>query len=303
MAHSISPARHLFVQIKTSQFIRELRVWPGCLPFHAALRNGAALELDMNERIGMGAILAHALLWQAWADDRGLPIRIISTSPLYSTGGNVFERYFEPVGGLGPFLPLSNKARAWFNRKEAPSHIPLDQASAIFTRLFSPNAHLQTLVKQAGGNAPFDLSIHMRGTDKVLDSGQVSGQVLLDAAAPFLDKAKRVFLATDDTEFAMTIRKEWKSVTFVSYDLGEVQEGRPRHFSDLDPDLKARESLVNMFLLAKAPVLLRTSSFMSSFSKLINPALRTITINRTTKFKASPFPEAEILRSEAEAGQ
>lgn len=303
MAHSISPARQLLVRIKTSQFARELRVWPGYLPFRAALLGGAPLELDVNERIGMGAILAHALLWQSWADECGLPVRIISTSPLYSAEENVFERYFEPVGAPGPFQPLDDRATAWFNRKEAPDHIPLEQATAIFTRLFRPNEHLQALLKEAGGNAPFDLSIHMRGTDKVLDSGKVPRQVLLDHAAPFLDGAKRVFLATDDAEFARSIRKEWGGVTFVSYDLGEVQEGRPRHFSDLDPDLKARESLVNMFLLARAPVLLRTSSFMSSFSKLINPALRTITINRTTKFKASPFPEAEILQSEAEAGQ
>jgi hypothetical protein len=68
----------------------------------------------------------------------------------------------------------------------------------------------------------------------------------------------------------------------------------------LDPLLKAQEALTNMFLIARAPVCFRTSSFLSSFSKIINDSLRTVTVNKTV-FEESPFPEKQVLQAESAA--
>jgi hypothetical protein len=107
-----------------------------------------------------------------------------------------------------------------------------------------------------------------------------------------------VFLATDDAGFARTIRQRWPRIVFTSYDLGEVAEGKARHFSDLGVDDKAKEALVNMFLLARAPVCVRTMSYMSSFVRLINPDIRTVTVNKRIGAD-TPFPERQILELEA----
>jgi len=109
-----------------------------------------------------------------------------------------------------------------------------------------------------------------------------------------------VFLATDDATFAAALRAAMPGLDYTSYDLGEVESGLARHFSNLSPTDKALEALVNIFLIARAPVCVRTSSYMSAVSALANPGMRTVTINQTIG-QSPPFPEHEVL--ERERGQ
>jgi len=78
--------------------------------------------------------------------------------------------------------------------------------------------------------------------------------------------------------------------------------GTPRHFSALSPADKALEALVNIHALARAPVCIRTSSYLSAISALVAPAMRTVTVNRTIG-RAAPFPEAELLACEQAAAR
>ena len=120
---------------------------------------------------------------------------------------------------------------------------------------------------------------------------------MLQAVAPAFTRCRRVFLATDDAVFAQLVRQRWRNIAFTSFDLGEVDDGQARHFSDLPPPDRAIEALVNMFVLARAPVCYRTMSYLSSFCALINPSTETVTINGVINH-ATPFPERLLLEVE-----
>ncbi|CAM5554558.1 hypothetical protein FALB51S_00089 [Frigidibacter albus] len=297
MSFAMSPLRRAALSVKNSEVVRELKVYPGYPAFRAARRSGETVAFDIRTRMGMGAILSYALRLYAWSETEGVDVQVGSSSPLYSDGGDFFARFFELGEATLDGPALSFAAQEWAFRKEVPQHIPLDEACAQAAQHFRPNNRLRGILDEVRRDAAFDLSIHFRGTDKVLDSGKVDYAPMMAALAPRIGTAQRIFLATDDAGFSALLRAEYGDRIFVSYDLGEVEDGRPRHFSDMPADLKAQEALVNIFLIASAPLCVRTSSFMSSFSRIVNPALVTHTINKTILAK-TPFPERELLAAE-----
>lgn len=66
------------------------------------------------------------------------------------------------------------------------------------------------------------------------------------------NRAANVFLATDDPAFSAALKEEMPQLSLTSYDRGQTPTGVARHFSDLAPDDKALEALVNIFLIARA---------------------------------------------------
>jgi hypothetical protein len=297
MSFAISPLRRAALSLKNSEVVREIKAYRGYPAFKAARRAGETVAFDIRTQMGMGAILSYALRLYAWGETEGVDVQVGSSSPLYSDGGDFFTRFFELGEATLEKPALSFAAQEWAFRKEVPQHIPLNKAYIQAAQHFRPNDRLRGILNAVRSDAGFDLSIHFRGTDKVLDSGKVDYAPMMEALAARIGTAHRIFLATDDSRFSALLRAEYADRTFVSYDLGKVEEGRPRHFSDLPADLKAQEALVNIFLIASAPLCVRTSSFMSSFSRIVNPSLITHTINKTILAR-TPFPEREILAAE-----
>lgn len=310
MMSALEPLRPLARRALGSDLGRSLKASPGFLPFRLARRGGAPIEADIGIRMGMGAILAHAIRLWAWAEDNGVALTLRSSCPLYSDNGDFLARFLDPAAlstgprtaqlaaSVRPGRQLSAAASEWMMRYEMPRHISLPRASDIAARHLRPGPALRAELARLGAGGPFDMAIHFRGTDKFRESGAVDIGTLKTAAAPYLARATRVFLATDIAEAATAIRTAWPQIAFVSYDLGTVADGQPRHFSDLPADEKAREALVNIFMIADAPLCVRTSSYMSSLARVLNPDQRTITINRTLT-AGTPFPERQILEHES----
>lgn len=273
----------------------------GARAFALAERRRRSLAIDLDRPVGMGGLIAHALLLHAWAEDAGTQLEIRASSPLYGDGrADVFRHWFERGTG-NQTAPLGLFASEYLIRHRAPQHVPLDRAYALMAAHFRPSAILSDAIEAAAASiGPYDTAIHFRGTDKVLDSGKVDYRQMFAASDDALRQCEGeiVFLATDDPGFADALRKRHGGITFASYDIGEVPEGMPRHFSSLAPEDKAREALVNIWLISRATRVFRTSSYLSSISRLLNPAQKTVTINRTI-LAETPFPEQGVLEQEA----
>jgi hypothetical protein len=298
---ALGPLYPLLMRAKGSPAIVGLRSLGGAVPWHRARARQAVGVVDLNTPVGMGALLCHALLLHSWFGQQAMAVHVQAVSPLYSAAGeDVFARFFErPPAPAGAPL-LGRWATDYLIAHVRPDHMPLARAQELFARHFRPSAELRAAIAAATPVEAFDLSIHFRGTDKFLESGLVGHEPMFAAIRAELAgrTTARVFLATDDAAFARALKAEFPGLDCTSYDLGEVESGLARHFSDLSPTDKALEALVNIFLIARAPVCVRTSSYMSAVSALVNPALRTVTINRTIAGKP-PFPEAEVLAHEA----
>ena len=296
---ALGPLYPVLIKVKGSAPMVLAKGLAGAIPYLREQRRAPQPVVDLTARVGMGALLCHALLLHAWFDQQGGQGRVKATSPFYSAGEeDVFARYFvrPPTAGLPV---LSNSAAEFLISCRRPGHIPLAEAQRLFAEHFRPAPILAEAIAAATDCPQFDLSIHYRGTDKFLESGRVAMEPMFSAIRKALGgrTTARVFLATDEAEFAAALRRELPGLEFTSYDLGEVAPGVPRVFSDQTPDEKALESLVNIFLIARAPVCVRTSSYLSAVSALANPELRTITINQTLS-RDLPFPERELLERE-----
>src|SRR5579871_1170787 len=150
--------------IRHSEIARSIKVLPGFFPYRRLRQPAGPLLIDIETRMGMGAILSLALRLHNWAAHLRIDAEVISTSPLYSEGADVLARFFERPGAASGHR-VSSLAREWIYRNEAPVHVPLSEAVDLFARLFKPNAYLLALLDQAaGGKEPFDLSIHFRAT-------------------------------------------------------------------------------------------------------------------------------------------
>ncbi|HXJ23389.1 MAG TPA: hypothetical protein VMT03_24460 [Polyangia bacterium] len=253
----------------------------------------------------MGALIARAILLFRHAERFGLEASIISTNPLYGEvpGEDWLDSYFFTPGHTTQGFPLRGVSLDAAMRFVVHPHLNLTDAARLFHLHFRPRPVIsvplqEVLSKTAGGL--FDLSIHYRGTDKVIESGTVGFESMvqrIDAVMALSRSPRTVFLATDDPQFEQTIRTRYPRCEFASFKLGSVPEGKPRHFSSMSPRAKAIEAIVNIFLIASAKMCIRTSSYLSAVSRIANPTLRTFTVNRTLA-GSRLFPEMELLAAE-----
>jgi hypothetical protein len=297
---ALGPLYPLLMRAKGSPLAVGTKSLVGALPYYRAVAQTPAPVVDLNTPVGMGALLCHALLLHAHFGHQGQDGHVRATSPLYSAGSeDVLGRFFQRPAQPGGLPVLGRWATEFLLAHVRPDRVPLAEAQRLFARHFRPSAELDAAIAKATDCPAFDLSIHFRGTDKFLESGRVTFAPMFDAIRHELAgrTTAQVFLATDDAAFAAALKVEMPGLDCTSYDLGEVESGLARHFSDLSPTDKALEALVNIFLIARAPVCVRTSSYMSAVSALVNPAMRTVTINRTIAL-TPPFPELEVLAHE-----
>jgi hypothetical protein len=264
--------------------------------------------VNISSAKGMGAVLVEALLMCHYAEKNGLTPRITSTNRLYAprSSEDFINLYLGPADQVhGPNLRPMRFNTLWsFYHLNFAHHMSLAEANQLFWAYFPPKPMIIGRVDAVLAGIPnrkFDLSVHYRGTDKVLEAPLVGFEVYEKAILDYQARGgslQSVFLATDDTDFEAFVRQRFPRTVFTTYNLGSTFDtSRGRHFSDMNPEDKSIEALVNMFLLAAAPTCIRGASYMSAISKILNPALRTVSLNRT-HWGSSGFPEYEILAEE-----
>jgi hypothetical protein len=273
-----------------------------------ARHNIPYFAVNISSRKGMGAVLSEAVLMCHYAEKNGLVPRITSTNPLYASrsGKDFISLYLGSADqdNLPDLHPMQFHTFWSFYHLKFAHHLPLTQANKLFWTYFPPKPMITDRVDAVLAGLPnkkFDLSIHYRGTDKVLEAPLVSFEVYEKAILDYQaggGSLQSVFLATDDMDFEAFVRQRFPDTDFITYNLGSpIDASRGRHFSNMSPGDKAVESLVNMFLLAATPRCIRSASYMSAISKILNPALETVTLNQT-HWGSSGFPEYEILTEE-----
>jgi len=262
-------------------------------------RHPGVIAIDLDRRAGMGAMLINALRVHGHAARHGLEPIVISRHPLYSDRGeDVLGRWFERPP-IDPSVPvLRGFARDYFLWYVCLEEMDLAEAEALYAAWFRPGAELAETVAGLAEQGSFDLSVHFRGTDKALESGLVRPEAMfepLDGEMAARGGAARLFVASDEAGFAERLARRYPAAECRSYNLGEVPAGVARHFSALPPGARAKEALVNMLALGKAPLCLRTASFLSAMTRVASPGLRTVTVNPDA---GDGFPEGQILAEE-----
>jgi len=140
------------------------------------------------------------------------------------------------------------------------------------------------------------LGVHYRGQDKNAlthgDTNSVSQGEFLTLVRGFLDEHARVdslFVATDEYSFVKAISAEFPHLKIIN--LGEVDF----HKQANDVPQKADRALLDAVLLSRCEHVIKCSSALSSFAKVLRPELSIFRIAACKLFADIPyFPDAYI---------
>lgn len=144
---------------------------------------------------------------------------------------------------------------------------------------------------------PSSLGLHYRGTDKnqaLQDTNPVSFDDMLDAAAEALSAhphLSSVFIATDEAGFVDAARQRFPAHEVRN--LGEVSF----HKSGVQDHDRADRALLDCVLLSRCALVLKCSSALSGFAKVLQPSLPIFRVAACKYFYDVPyFPDAYIPR-------
>ena len=136
---------------------------------------------------------------------------------------------------------------------------------------------------------PHTLGIHYRGTDKnhtLSDTNPVSQSVFLMLVEDFLREHQdisSIFVATDEDSFIQNVQAKFSHLEIIN--LGKIEF----HKTVTNGEQKADRALIDCCLLSQCRYLLKCSSALSAFAKILNPQLEAYRVS-ACKFNHSGLP-------------
>jgi len=301
------------IKFLSSENVRKLRSWPRLRQENEQIRqNYPRFAIKLQGRMGMGAALTWSVGVLGYCEKQSLLPRIMFTSPLYASvpGEDWLGRYFERLGKMCPTadeaeLPQEKyvKESVYITLRLRPvfSELSLQDAHDLFNKSLRFRSELLEEAAEfcrAKGIGPDTIAVHYRGTDKRLEATVTKWSDLADSVAACLAlKKSNIFVATDEPEFLDFMRARFGAENVTDLDCQEIYSGRPAHIAAGNPDVKAREAIQTILVLSRCGVLIRTRSHLSSWAKILNPALPTIVFGEMLPGDQMRFPE-HLIKTE-----
>lgn len=145
------------------------------------------------------------------------------------------------------------------------------------------------------GDLSNTLGVHYRGTDKNLadwDTNPITHEDFIILIKDFILKHREInsiFVSTDDYAFVGKMEKQFKSYKIIN--LGRVDH----HKNKNSIQNKGDRAVLDCLLLSRCKYLIKTSSALSGFAKVLNPNLECYRVSASKLFADIPyFPEAYI---------
>lgn len=167
----------------------------------------------------------------------------------------------------------------------------------LWHRYFKVPARIQARADEVQLPSGRTLGVHYRGTDKnqaLLDTNPVSIDDMLSLVADFLIRhpgLDTLFIATDDHAFVRAALLRFPGLTVLN--LGEVAF----HKAAGGGSERADRALLDCVLLSRCQHVLKCSSALSGFAKVLNPDLDIHRVAACKLFNDVPyFPDAYIPR-------
>jgi hypothetical protein len=183
-------------------------------------------------------------------------------------------------------------------RKKYPSYVLGDnfnELHKLFFKYFSIPEKLNTIADDFKLNTY--LGIHFRGTDKTSDN-EMNTPINVDEFYIILDSyitcnnITNIFIATDEQNVVSYLKNKYQHITFKS-----SRDFNHNLFwkNNTNKELNGIEAMVDMLCLSKCDTVIKVSSALSSFSKIVNPNLKIYRLNALKMFADIPyFPDAYI---------
>ena len=184
----------------------------------------------------------------------------------------------------------------------------LESAAQLVKKNIIIKEYLLEIVDQyvaANFNNQQILGLHYRGTDKTGEAEKIEYSSILKNIHYYIEKygePSKLFVATDSNEFLNYILK----LEFPFEVLHREEDIRSDnniavHFGIDSPEIAKiinQEALINCLILSRCSFLLKSSSFLSDWSKLFNPDLEVTVLNKPFDW-ALWFPGRALIENNA----
>jgi hypothetical protein len=252
-------------------------------------RNGV-LAVEIRSSVGLGAKLEWCLEIMAYCNDNGLLPQFRFSYPDAQ----------QPIDYFGSLFRIrdSQERRARFVTISSIIELDLgkdyDQVLTIGLANYLINKFLvvkedvvsevDDFCRQQFGDRRV-VGVHYRGTDKVRESPIVAYESVrrnIDHYLELYPATDRIFVATDDANFLDHLRSASLGRTIVCRDDSfRSRDGSSIHESSFTNKYEInRDAIVNCLILSRCEALLKTASILSGWSKLFNPRLPIVMLNK-----------------------
>jgi hypothetical protein len=138
--------------------------------------------------------------------------------------------------------------------------------------------------------------LHYRGTDKLIDT-EMNNPVSIDEFKIIIESyiiahnITQIFLSTDEGEILTYLTTKYPNITIkTARDLrGDLFWKTPENYIN-----NGRDAMVDMLCLSKCATILKISSSLSSYAKVINPNINIYRINASIYTQKPYFPDSYI---------
>jgi len=193
---------------------------------------------------------------------------------------------------------LTNGTKLFDIRKESIQYVlgdDFENLNKLFFKYFKIPQELENIANSY--NLSDYLGLHFRGTDKTTDPAMNQPVTKIDfckIADSYIinNNIKKIFLATDETDLFDYFKNKYTDIHFLTsrnFKKNLFWRGNGDVFEN------AKEAMIDMLCLSKCDTVIKVSSALSAFSKLINPNLKIYRVNALKMFGDIPyFPDAYI---------
>lgn len=277
---------------------------------------GDTYRIDLDLNAGFFASMSAYLAILHYCEVRRLVPDVRLVNPVYgqrTAQHDWFPQYFERLSpqsdGASGHRRLVVRDLKVLRLSTRLNEVPLAVAAAIFDRHASVApatlAQMDLMFAQDPLNAGHILGVHYRGTDKVMEASRAPYDDVIVAVKRELSGSgpySCVLVATDEPDFALELGTAISDIPVVPMDATQIgdRDTPPHMMANADRYVLGIEALETCLALARCSALVRTSSYLSGWSKVFNPSLKTITLNSPNR--SDGFPEALILEEECLRG-
>jgi hypothetical protein len=270
------------------------------LPLHQS-----TLSLEIcAPRVGFFAQLNWCLEVAFFCEQHKLVPLFNAVSPQYRDPGrsrNWLTYFFDVEPAGKPDFVIRDLRQLNFDgRREIPT---IERGAALRAKYLPVRPEITQKVQSfvaanmAGRNV---LGVHFRGTDKTLEAPRVEREVIQQTIGRFLQKNLSIdclFVASDEASFIPYIRDAFPALPVVSHD-DMFRSTTMQNFYQQDLGegnyRKGEEALINCLLLSSCSALIRTTSFLSAWASIFNPALPIVLLNAPYA-KSLWYPEKLLI--------
>jgi hypothetical protein len=248
------------------------------------------LGVEIRSTVGLGARLGWCLEIMAYCDERGLEPRFRFSYPEGRPARDHFEPLFRIRGAddrPARFVRISSIVELDLG-KDYDRVLTIDRAGGLIRKYLEVKEDIINEVNEFRRRRFGDgrvVGVHYRGTDKIVESPFVPYDRVRRNIEHYLKRYPEtdgVFVATDDARFLDYLQGTpigrgiiYRDDSFRSRDGSAIHES-----AATDKDQINRDAIVNCLILSRCVALLKTASILSAWSKLFNPELPVVMLNR-----------------------